>query len=72
MIVKRMIDVEELEQAAGDMCKWYCRYPLIWDEQVMGHELSESELCKGCPMSELLKGLVVEEGRKECEGTEFY
>lgn len=66
MIVKRMVDVEELEQAAGDMCKFYCRYPLIWDEQVMNMELSESDLCKGCPMSELLKGIIVEEGRRGC------
>ena len=72
MIVKRMIDVDELEQAAGDMCKFYCRYPLIWDEQVMNMELSESDLCRGCPMSELLKGIVVEEGGKKCEDTDFY
>lgn len=61
MIVKRKIDAEELEQAASDMCKYYCRYPLIWDEQVMNHELSESELCRNCPMSELLHGLVIED-----------
>jgi len=60
MIVKRKVDVEELEQAAADMCKWYCRFPLIWDEQVMGHELSESELCKSCPMSELMKGVIID------------
>ena len=60
MIVKRKVDVEELEQAAADMCKWYCRFPLIWDEQVMGHELSESELCKSCPMSELMKGAIID------------
>lgn len=61
MIVKRMIDVDELESAASDMCRHYCRYPLIWDEQAMNHELSESEICRGCPMSELLKGIVVDE-----------
>ena len=61
MIVKRKIDAEELEQAASDMCKHYCRYPLIWDEQVMNHELSESELCRNCPMSELLHGLVIDD-----------
>ena len=61
MIVKRMIDVDELEQAASDMCKFYCRYPLLWDEQVMNKELSESELCRNCPMSELMKGLSVDD-----------
>lgn len=70
MIVKRNIDSEELEQAAGEMCRFYCRYPLIWDEQVMGQELSESELCRNCPMSELMKGIIVDEyplGRCECQ-----
>lgn len=61
MIVKRDVDREELEQRAGEMCQHYCRYPLIWDEQVMNQELSESELCRNCPMSELLKGVVIEE-----------
>ena len=61
MIIKRTIDKEELENAAGEMCRWYCRFPLLWDEQVMGQELSESELCRNCPMSELLKGAVIED-----------
>lgn len=61
MIVKRKVDAEEIEQTASDMCRWYCRFPLIWDEQVMNQELSESELCKNCPMSELMHGMVVEE-----------
>ena len=61
MIIKRMADLNEIEQAAADMCQHYCRYPLIWDEQVMNQELSESELCHNCPMSVLLKNAVVEE-----------
>ena len=61
MIIKREADLEELEQAAADMCQHYCRYPLIWDEQVMNQELSESELCRNCPMSVLYKNAVVED-----------
>ena len=61
MIVKRYADKEEFEQRADEMCRFYCRYPLLWDEQVMGHELSESELCRNCPMCELMHGLVIEE-----------
>ena len=59
MIVKRMIDVDELEQAAGDMCKGYCRYPMIWDEDAMQMELSESDICASCPMADLLRNVVV-------------
>ena len=59
MIVQRKVDLEELEMAAEEMCRFYCRYPLIWDEQVMNGELSESELCRNCPMSELMKGIVI-------------
>ena len=61
MIIKRRADLDELEQAAGDMCQFYCRYPLIRDEQVMNMELSETELCENCPMSMLIKNAVVEE-----------
>ena len=62
MIIKRIADLDEIEQAASDMCHHYCRYPLIWDEQLMNQDLSESELCKNCPMSVLYKNAVVEEG----------
>lgn len=61
MIIKRRADLEELDQAASDMCYHYCRYPLIWDEQLMNQELSESELCRYCPMTILYKNAVVEE-----------
>lgn len=61
MIIKRRADLEELDQAASDMCYHYCRYPLIWDEQLMNQELSESELCRNCPMTALYKNAVVEE-----------
>lgn len=50
------IDEKELERQAEDMCAHYCRYPLLWDEQVMGYELAESELCHNCPMSVILRG----------------
>ena len=61
MIIKRISDLDEIEQAASDMCQHYCRYPLIWDEQVMNQELSESELCRNCPMTVLYKNAVVED-----------
>lgn len=59
MIVKRTIDIEELEQAAGDMCRGYCRYPMIWDEDAMQMELCESDICASCPMTELIRNVVV-------------
>lgn len=75
MIVK--LTTERIEEAANDMCRFYCRYPLIWDEQMMGMELPESEICRNCPMSELIKegndmsrcrrcGKRIEEGHELC------
>ena len=61
MIVKRRIDVDELEQALSSICDKYCKYPLIWDEDKMKSELAESEICRFCPVNEILSGVVVED-----------
>ena len=63
MIAKRRVDKEELEQMASDMCKYYCRFPLLWDEDVMQMELAEADICKYCPMKELVKSTLVDERR---------
>lgn len=43
------------EEAATDICNHYCKYPLIWDEDAEEVELSESEICKNCPMTKITK-----------------
>ena len=55
-----MITREKIEEAADDMCRFYCRFPLIWDEQMMGMELENSEICRNCPMSELIMECPIE------------
>lgn len=65
MTIKHLADIDEIDRAASDMCHHYCRYPLIWDEQVMNQELSESELCHNCPMSVLYRNLVVDESSSQ-------
>ena len=43
----------EKEQAKTDICDNYCKYPNIWDEEVMGMELCSSEICARCPLNRL-------------------
>lgn len=60
IVIIRDASTEELEQAASDICDFYCRYPLLWDEQLMGQELQESEICKNCPLNILQTGVMIE------------
>lgn len=45
-----LITREQFEEIAEKICDKYCRYPEIWDEESDG-ELSESEVCRNCPLS---------------------
>lgn len=49
------IDREKLEEHASRICEYYCRFPLIWNEAIMGQELQESEMCLNCPLTALMK-----------------
>lgn len=60
MIVQREIDKEELHQATKEICDGYCKYPHIWDEDVMECELSESQICRRCPLTQLIDGIVTQ------------
>ena len=40
-----------LEQIAIEICERRCKYPDKWDEEAMGKELSESEVCQHCPLN---------------------
>lgn len=50
---KDMTVTEQIEAIAEDFCNHYCKYPDLWDEDAEGCELSESEHCQNCPLSEL-------------------
>ena len=43
-----------LEEIVQTMCSKYCKHPLIWDEEYEGMELSESDICKNCPLNRLV------------------
>ena len=52
---RRLADLEEkrTEKIVERMCQHYCKWPVIWDEEKEGCELSESKVCANCPMNEL-------------------
>lgn len=42
-----------IEDVKNEICNEYCKFPLYWDETVMGYELCESEVCAQCPLNRL-------------------
>jgi len=42
-----------IEEVKTDICNKYCKYPETWDEEAEGMELSESDICKNCPLNRL-------------------
>lgn len=43
-----------IEHVVEEMCDKYCKYPEQWDEEAEGVELSESDICKNCPLNRLV------------------
>lgn len=43
-----------LQDIVEDVCQNYCKYPDNWDEESEGVELSESDICKNCPLNKLV------------------
>ena len=43
----------ELRESFEDFCDNYCKYPEKWDAEKEGCELSESDVCKQCPINRL-------------------
>ena len=49
-----MKDISQIiEEVKTDICNEYCKYPETWDEDAEGMELSESDICKNCPLNRL-------------------
>ena len=44
---------EIIEEVIEEVCDKYCKYPDIWDEEKEGVELSDSDICKNCPLNKL-------------------
>lgn len=47
---KRSRRSDLVEEVAEIMCDRYCKYPASWDADLMGYEISESNICASCPM----------------------
>lgn len=45
---------QSLEEVVSEMCDKYCKWPLQWDEEAQGCELSESDVCANCPLNRLV------------------
>lgn len=48
-----MSKAEEIEAIRNEMCDKYCRYPYEYNEEEEGIPLSDSEICKSCPLNRL-------------------
>lgn len=44
---------EIIEEVKTEICDAYCRWPREWDEEKEGFELSESNICRDCPLGRL-------------------
>lgn len=48
--------ISQLEEIADSICCDYCKYPVIWDPEVMGGELYDSQVCADCPLGRITGG----------------
>ena len=44
---------KEVEEVKEQMCDHYCKYSENWDAEAKGYELSESDICRNCPLTRL-------------------
>lgn len=45
---------EQVQEIVEEMCKDYCKWPDLYDEEMEDCELSESSICKNCPLNRLV------------------
>ena len=46
--------VEEIiTEVIQDICANYCKWPDLWDDSMEDCELSESSICRNCPLNKL-------------------
>ncbi len=44
---------ELVNDVIEDICSNYCKYPDTWDEEAEGVQLTESDICRNCPLNKL-------------------
>ena len=52
--VSKMTIAEQVQEIVEEMCKDYCKWPEMYDEEMEDCELSESSICKNCPLNRLV------------------
>ena len=52
MCLKKQKEVRK-EKLKEEICDKYCHFPYVWDAEEKGMELSESNICKNCPVNKL-------------------
>lgn len=45
--------VQQMQDIIEDICRNYCKWPELWDEKMEDCELSESSICRNCPLNKL-------------------
>ena len=43
-----------LEEIVQTMCGKYCKYPILWDAEIQGIKLADSDICANCPLNRLV------------------
>ena len=43
-----------IEKVMEEMCNDYCKWPDLYEEEMEGCELSESSICRDCPLNRLV------------------
>lgn len=46
--------VQQMQDIVEEMCDKFCKWPEKWDEEMEECELSESTICKNCPLNKLI------------------
>ena len=44
---------EQIQEVVEDVCRNYCKWPELWDDSMEDCELSESSICRNCPLNKL-------------------
>lgn len=45
---------EQIQEVVEDICHNYCKWPDLWDDSMEDCELSESSICRNCPLNKLV------------------
>lgn len=51
--MKKPSITEQIEEIKDDICRNYCKWPDLWDEEAEQMELCESKHCQNCPLNRL-------------------